>query len=132
MRVFFGPAASLATNPSAIDQKIKWSTVRRTLKEAVPHSRALLLFLVVVVVSSSIGIAYPLIYRHIINEGILKQNTALIVRLAFLIAGLGITDAALGLAQTYLATHTGAGVVLSLRSRLFDHIQRIPLAPGTT
>jgi ATP-binding cassette, subfamily B, bacterial len=88
----------------------------------------LLVFLVVVVVSSSIGIAYPLIYREIIDEGILKQNAALIVRLAALIAGLGVVDAALGLGQTYLATRVGAEIVVSLRTRLFDHIQRMPLA----
>ncbi|HEX4049327.1 MAG TPA: ABC transporter ATP-binding protein [Steroidobacteraceae bacterium] len=109
-------------------QKIKWATVRRTLGVAAPHSGMLLLFLVVVVVGSSIGIAYPLIYRAIINEGILKQNAALIIRLAVMIAGLGVLDAALGLGQTYLATRVGAEVVVSLRTKLFDHIQRMPLA----
>jgi ATP-binding cassette, subfamily B, bacterial len=129
MRVFAGPLGSLAANPSTLgQQKIKWATVRRTLGVAAPHSGMLLLFLVVVLVSSSIGVAYPLIYRAIINDGILKQNSSLIIELAILIAGLGVLDAALGLCQTYLATRVGAEVVVSLRTRLFDHIQRMPLA----
>jgi ATP-binding cassette, subfamily B, bacterial len=129
MKLFTGSPSSLRTNTAGIEQrKIKWATVRRTLAVAVPHSGMLLLFLVVVVASSFIGIGYPLIYRAIINDGILKQNAALIVRLAVLIAGLGVVDAALGLGQTYLATRVGAEIVVSLRTKLFDHVQRMPLA----
>ena len=129
MSVFPGPLGSLALNTSAPgQQKIKWATVRRTLGVAVPHSGMLLLFLVVVLISACIAIAYPLLYRAIINDGILKQNASLIVELAVMVAGLGVLDAALGLGQTYLATRVGAEVVVSLRTRLFDHIQRMPLA----
>ena len=129
MAVSSGSLRSLGANTASLGkQKIKWATVRRTLGVAAPHSAMLLLFLVVVVVSSSIAIGYPLIYRAIIDEGILKQNTALIVRLAVLIAGLGVLDAALGLTQTYLAARIGSEIVVSLRTRLFDHIQRMPLA----
>ncbi len=109
-------------------QKISWPTVRRTMGVAAPHTRMLLIFFGVVVISSTIGVAYPLIYRAIINEGILKHNPALIVRLAILIAGLGVLDAGLGLGRTYLAARVGADVVASLRARLFEHIQRMPLA----
>ena len=129
MAVSSGSLGSLAANTASLGkQKIKWATVRRTLGVAAPYSGMLLLFLVAVVVSSSIAIGYPLIFRAIIDEGILKQNSALIVRLAVLIAGLGVLDAALGLAQTYLAARVGSEIVVSLRTRLFDHIQRMPLA----
>ena len=122
------PGSTLANIIVPAQQKIKWATVRRTLGLAAPHAGKLTLFLAVVLVDSSIGIAYPLIYRAIINRGILQHDAALIVRLAILIAALGVLDAALGLGQTYLATRVGAEVVVSLRTRLFDHIQRMPLA----
>ena len=129
MSAFAGSLRSLLANPAVLDQqKIKWATVRRTLGVAAPYSSMLLLFLLVVVLGSTIGVTYPFIYRAIINQGILKENAALIIRLAVLIAGLGVLDAALGLAQTYLATRVGAEIVVSLRTRLFDHIQRMPLA----
>jgi ATP-binding cassette, subfamily B, bacterial len=122
------PGSALANIIVPAQQKIKWSTIRRTVGLAVPHAGKLLLFLIVVVLDSSIGIAYPLVYRAIINEGILQHDVALIVRLAVLIGGLGVVDAALGLGQTYLATRVGAEVVVSLRTKLFDHIQQMPLA----
>ncbi len=109
-------------------QKVQWHTVRRTLAVAAPHWRRLLVFFVVVLVSSSIGVAYPLLYRAIINQGILARDPALIIRLALLIAGLGVLDAALGLGRTYLAARVGADVVAAMRTRLFAHVQSMPLA----
>lgn len=111
-----------------LNRGIKPGTLQRTLKIAAPYSGWLLLLAVVVIANASIGITYPLIYRRIINDGILRSDTALIVHLALLIAVLGIFDAALGLAQTYLGTRVGADVVVALRTRLFEHVQRMPLA----
>ena len=48
--------------------------------------------------------------------------------LAVLAGALGLIDGALGLAQTYLSSKIGAGIVLSLRTKLFEHIQHMPLA----
>jgi ATP-binding cassette subfamily B protein len=119
---------SVSQDPSALKRGIKPGTLRRTVAIAAPYASWLLLLAVVVVVNSSISIAYPLLSRSIINNGILRADTALIVRLAVLMAALGVLDAGLGLAQTYLGTRIGADVVVALRSRLFNHIQSMPLA----
>ncbi|HTV79988.1 MAG TPA: ABC transporter ATP-binding protein [Steroidobacteraceae bacterium] len=123
-----GTMRALTKDPSVLEHRIKPGTLRRTFGIAAPYTGWLLLLGVVVVVNASISIAYPLIYRRIINDGILRADTPLIVRLAILLAALGVLDAALGLAQTYLGTRIGADVVVALRTRLFQHIQRMPLA----
>jgi ATP-binding cassette, subfamily B, bacterial len=58
----------------------------------------------------------------------MKSDSPLIIRLALLIAVLGVLDAALGILQTSLSAKVGSAIVLSLRSRLFQHIQTMPLA----
>ncbi|HTY95114.1 MAG TPA: ABC transporter ATP-binding protein [Steroidobacteraceae bacterium] len=126
-----GMAAAMRTirqDPSVLEHRIKPGTLRRTLEVAAPYTGWLLVLALVVVANSAVSVAYPLIYRRIIDDGILKTDTALIVRMAVLIAALGVADAALGLAQTYLGTRIGADVVVGLRTRLFEHIQRMPLA----
>jgi len=115
-------------DPSVLKKKVKPGTARRTLAVAAPYTGLLSLFLVVVVLSAAIGTTYPLIYRQIINSGILKANSGLVIELALLIASLGLCDAVLGLLQTYLSARIGSAVVLSLRTRLFQHIQDMPLA----
>ncbi|HKF50396.1 MAG TPA: ABC transporter ATP-binding protein [Terracidiphilus sp.] len=123
-----GAMRSLGQDASVLKQKVKPGTARRTLLFAAPYAGWLAVFLLVVIVDASIGIVNPLIFREIINDGILKGNSSLIIRLAAIVAALGLSDGALGMAQTYLSSKIGAGIVLSLRTRLFEHIQRMPLA----
>lgn len=128
MSSMIGAWHSLGKDPSVLKQKIKPGTAKRTLLFAAPYARLLALYLLVVIVDASIGIVNPLIFRQIINNGILKGNSELIIRLALIVAVLGIFDGALGMMQTYLSSRIGAGIVLNLRTRLFEHVQRMPLA----
>ena len=128
MSGMIGAWRSFGQDSSVLKQKVKPGTAKRMLRFAVPYARLLALFLLVVVVDAGVGIVNPLLFRQIINNGILKANAALVVHLAVVVAVLGIFDGALGLAQTWLSSRIGAGIVLSLRQQLFDHIQEMPLA----
>ena len=128
MSSVMGAWRSFGKDASVLKQKVKPGTAKRTILFAVPYAGLLSLFLLVVIVDAGIGVINPLIYRSIINNGILKGNAALIIHLAIIVACLGLFDGALGLMQTYLSSKIGAEIVLSLRTRLFDHVQRMPLA----
>jgi ATP-binding cassette subfamily B protein len=119
---------SVSQDPSVLKQKVKPGTAQRTLAFALPYTSLLVVFLLVVIVDASITIINPLLYRQIINNGILKGNSPLIIHFAIIAGCLGLFDGALGIAQTFLAAKIGAEIVLSLRDRLFQHIQRMPLA----
>jgi ATP-binding cassette subfamily B protein len=121
-RHFFGRDASVTKI------KVKPGTTKRILRFAVPYKWLLAFFLVLVVVDAGISVVNPLLYRDIINEGVLKTNAGLVARLAILVAALSVGDAGLGLLQAYLAARIGSEIVLSMRTKLFDHIQRMPLA----
>lgn len=119
---------ALMRDPSALKQKVKSGTAKRMLRFAVPYAGLLAVFLAVVILGSAIGILNPLIYRHIVDYGILKGSATLVIRFSVLAAVVGLLDNALGLAQSYLSAVVGARIVLALRTRLFEHIQQMPLA----
>jgi ATP-binding cassette, subfamily B, bacterial len=119
---------SLMQDASVVKQKVKPGTAKRMMRFAIPYAGLLALFLLVVILDSGISIVNPLIYRQIINNGFLKSDARLIIRYAVLAGVLGLFDGALGLAQSYLSATVGARVVLGLRTKLFEHIQRMPLA----
>jgi len=128
MAGMMGSMRSFMQDASVVKQKVRPGTAKRMVRFAVPYAGLLALFLFVVILDASIGIVNPLIYRAIINNGILKGNATLIIRLAVLAGILGLFGSALGLAQAYLSATVGARVVLALRTKLFDHIQQMPLA----
>ncbi|MGA9885376.1 MAG: ABC transporter ATP-binding protein [Candidatus Acidiferrales bacterium] len=123
-----GAMRSLRQDDSVLKQSVRPGTAKRMLKFSRPYASLLAIFLLVVIVDATVGIANPLIYRVIINKGILKDDIPLIIKLAVLAGILGAFDATLGLAQSYLAAKVGSRIVLSLRSKLFAHVQKMPLA----
>jgi ATP-binding cassette subfamily B protein len=103
-------------------------TVRRVLAFGRPYAGVLALFLFLVALDSATGVVNPLIYRQLINRGILLHDVSLVVRLAFLAAGVSVLDAALTYAQRTMATKIGLEIVLDLRKRVFAHVQEMSIA----
>src|ERR1700733_13759624 len=123
-----GAVWSLRRDSSVLKQHVRPGTTRRVLGYAKPFAWALFLFLVLIILDAGIGVANPLIYRAIIDTGILGHDPSLIVDLALLVAGLAVIDVALSLGEQYISALIGNKLVLSMRIELFEHIQRMPLA----
>jgi ATP-binding cassette subfamily B protein len=119
---------SLRRDSSVAHQKLAPGTGRRILRFAAPYKRMLGVFLILIIIDAVIGVANPLIYREIINKGILGHRSGLIVALALLVAGLALADAVLSLGQRYFSARVGEGLIFDMRSKVFAHIQRMPIA----
>jgi len=119
---------SLMKDSSVTKEKLPPGTLRRIMRFAAPYRRSLGVFLGVIVVDALIGVWNPLIYRQIIDGGIAKHNVHLIVLLAVLLAGLALADALLSLAQRYISSRVGEGLIYDMREKVFGHIQEMPLA----
>jgi ATP-binding cassette, subfamily B, bacterial len=124
----WGAMRSLRRDQSVADVKIAPGTVRRILSFAAPYKRILIFFFVLVVIDAVVGVLNPLILRQIINEGILKHQTSLIVSLALLVAALAVADAVLSLGQRFVSARIGEGLIYDMRTKVYDHVQRMPLA----
>ena len=119
---------SMRRGDSIRGQKIAPGTARRILHFAAPFRALLLLFLGLVVVDAVIGVANPLFYREIINRGIVGHRAGLIVTLALIVAGLAVVDAGLSLGERFVSARVGEGLVFDMRTKIFAHVQRMPLA----
>jgi ATP-binding cassette subfamily B protein len=102
--------------------------IRRIARFASPYKRHLAVFLVLIVVDAAIGAANPLVYRAIIDEGILLGDSGLVVGLALLLVALAIADAVFALAERWLSARVGEGLIFDMRTRVFAHFQRLPIA----
>jgi ATP-binding cassette, subfamily B, bacterial len=120
-------ARALRQDASVLKYKIKPGTMRRILQLASPYAGLLALFLLVVCLDAGVGVVAPLLYRDLINNGILRGDARLVATLALAAAVLYVIDAGFGLAQAWLAAIIGSRLVLSMRIKLFDHILQMPL-----
>jgi ATP-binding cassette subfamily B protein len=121
-------ARALRQDASVLEQKIKPGTMRRIVHLASAYMGLLAVFLALVCLDAAIGVVAPLIYRDLVNNGILRGDVHLVATLALVAAVVYVIDAGFGLAQAWLAAIIGSRLVLSMRIKLFDHIQQMPLA----
>src|SRR3712207_4964671 len=120
---------SFRRDPSVTSRELPKGTVRRILGIARPYRRELSLFLALVIGSSVIGVVTPLLAGSIINRIARLEGTAGdIVRIALFIAGLAVLDAAISVDTRWFSARIGEGVIYDLRSKVFEHVQRMPVA----
>ncbi|WP_138732611.1 ABC transporter ATP-binding protein [Modestobacter excelsi] len=120
---------SFSRDPSVTSRQIPKGTVRRILGIAGPYRRELIGFLSLVVFSSLIGVVTPLLAGDIVNRIARLSGTAGdVVQIALVIAGLAVLDAGSSLVQRWYSARIGEGVIYDLRTRVFEHVQRMPVA----
>jgi ATP-binding cassette subfamily B protein len=104
------------------------ATLRRIIVFARPHRRRLGWFLLMSVVGAVLAVATPVLAGQVIDA--IDKGAALdvVVRLAVLIAVIAVVEAALGLLTRWLSASIGEGLILHLRTMVFDHVQRMPIA----
>ena len=113
---------------SVLKTPLKRGTVRRIIRFAKPYRWMLAVFLVLIAVDAAAGTVNPLIYREIIDVGIKDHRGSLVVSLAFLLAGLAFFDVALGVIERMISSRVGEGLIFDMRSRVFAHVSRMPIA----
>jgi len=120
---------SLRNDPGAATRALPKGTVRRVLGVARPYRRELTFFLLLVTGSSLIGVVTPLLAGDIVNRiARLEGAAADIVRIALFIAGLAVVDAGISVGTRWFSARIGEGVIYDLRSQVFEHVQRMPVA----
>jgi ATP-binding cassette, subfamily B, bacterial len=120
---------SIRDSETVSQHEISRGTTRRILSFARPYRGDIAVFLVAVVLGAGIGVATPVLAGHVVNAitGGAAGAASLVVRLALMIAGLAVVDAFLSLAQRWYSARIGEGIILNLRTRVYDHVQRMPL-----
>jgi ATP-binding cassette subfamily B protein len=115
-------------DPAVKDHKLAPGMWRRILAFARPYRRQVAVFLVTVVVSSVVSVATPVLAGRVIDQIDHHGARSTVVLLASVIAGLALVDAVVQMVSRWSSSRIGEGIILDLRSRVFDHVSRMPLA----
>ena len=119
---------SFRRDDSVRSQRLSTGLLRRIARFAAPYRRMLVAFLALIIVDASIGAANPLIYRAIIDDGILPKRTGVVVELAIVLGVLALLDAVLALWERWISARIGEGLIFDMRTKVFAHFQRMPIA----
>ncbi len=104
------------------------ATLRRILGFARPHRAKLTGFLALSIVGAVLAVATPVLAGRVIDAIFSSGSADLVVTLAIVIAVLAVAEAGLGLLTRWLSATIGEGLILDLRTAVFDHVQQMPVA----
>jgi ATP-binding cassette subfamily B protein len=113
--------------------KLTPGTWKRIVRFAAPYKSQLLWFLLILAIAAVATAANPLIFKHIIDDGIgtdppATGNKPLVVGLALLVAGLALFNAILSLANRWFSARIGEGLIYDMRARVYAHVLKQPIA----
>ncbi|MFG2981990.1 ABC transporter ATP-binding protein [Streptomyces sp. NPDC048258] len=117
-----------AINAQQDRRPISRASLRRVAAFARPHRRGLTLFLLLSVVTALLAVATPVLASRVVDAIVGGRDSGTVTRLALLIALIAVAEAGLGLLTRRLSATLGEGLILDLRTAVFDHVQRMPVA----
>ncbi|ODR20938.1 ABC transporter ATP-binding protein [Mycolicibacterium porcinum] len=92
------------------------------------HHRALGGFVAISVVSALLTVTTPVLAGRVVDAITRGGPASTVVLLACVIAAVALAEAAVALLTRWLSSNIGEGLILDLRTAVFDHVQRMPVA----
>ena len=109
-------------------QQVRPGTARRVWPYLRRYRGPMVLLVLITSVDSAIVVTIPLILRLIIDDGILRHRESVVVALALAVAGLALVEAGAQHVSSRYSDWIGESLVLVLRTSVFRHVLRQPLA----
>ncbi len=119
---------SFRRDESVKSKQLPKGIVKRIAGFARPYRFQLAIFLLLIVLSALVGAANPLILRAIIDNGIIEHHPSQVIVLALVVAGLALVSAGLSLWQRWISARIGEGLIFDMRTKVFTHVGRMPIA----
>ncbi|MFJ7751723.1 ABC transporter ATP-binding protein [Arthrobacter sp. NPDC097144] len=108
--------------------KISRETLRRIVAFAAPYKKQLIGFILLSTLGAFLAVATPVLAGEVVNAIVDRSATGTVIRLALLIAAVAVADAGVSLATRWFSSRIGEQVILDLRTAVFDHVQKMPIA----
>ena len=113
--------------PPMLQHGVARGTARRAVRFGRPYRGRLGLLLAVVILDALLAASVPLLFGLIVNA-IIAKNHGQIIGLAIALAAVAVLDQLLGVTSVFLSARIGQGITFDLRSAVYEHIQKLPLA----
>ncbi|HLV99025.1 MAG TPA: ABC transporter ATP-binding protein [Ktedonobacterales bacterium] len=101
---------------------------QRTLALLRPYRWQLVVASLLLILTNGLGLVFPLVIRTLLNTILLQHQSGLLTEVALALLGVFLLQGLLGAVQGYLVTALGERLSFDLRTRLFRHLQRLPMS----
>ncbi|GAA2044597.1 ABC transporter ATP-binding protein [Yaniella flava] len=123
-----GWAALGGMRRSTEQQALTAGTIRRAWSFIARYRTLLIVYLVVSALGAVLTVVSPILAGYVVNAIVDGSDVSVVVRLALLIAGVAIAEAILNVISRWQSASLGERTIYDLRTMVFDHVQKMPVA----
>jgi ATP-binding cassette subfamily B protein len=102
-------------------------TVRRIVQAFKPYRIQIILVIIAILATTSLGLVNPLLIQRIFDDAILPRNLNKLIIYVAIMFVTPVISGLIGVYQTYLNNAIGQNVMRDFRNRLYKHLQAMPL-----
>ena len=102
--------------------------LRRIWTFSARHHCRLAVFVAISVLSALLAVATPVLAGRVVDEIVRGGAPTVVVVLALIIAAVALAETAVTMLTRWLSSTIGEGLILDLRTAVFDHVQKMPVA----
>ncbi|MRN52395.1 ATP-binding cassette domain-containing protein [Paenibacillus sp. LC-T2] len=92
-----------------------------------PYWKQTLLVMVILSISSFLGILPPLLIQRIIDRALPNKDFHLLLLLVLASLGTTVVSGLIGVLQTYLNSYISQNIVYDMKNQMYQHLQQMPL-----
>jgi ATP-binding cassette subfamily B protein len=119
---------SMTRDRSVAQRRLAPGTTRRVLGYAWPYRRDISLFLLLVIIDATLVVASPLLLKRLIDDGVIPGHRDVVVQLSLVVAAIALVSGLLGLVERWFSARIGEAFIYRLRTEVFSHVLRQPVA----
>jgi ATP-binding cassette, subfamily B, bacterial len=120
--------SAMSAREEAEQRRFDRHIAARAIRLARPYRRRILAYIGLIIVIAVVSAAPPQLIRLIIDIAIPREDLGLLGQLAGALFGVAVLVAGLSLVERWLSSGIGENFILMLRTRLFAHVQSLPIA----
>jgi ATP-binding cassette subfamily B protein len=120
--------ANLGDEADASRGRVRPGTSKRILPYTRPYRWHIAALLSLTAIDAVITVSTPLLFEELINRGILPRDKGVVTAVAVAALGLALLQALVGFMVSRSSARIGEGLIYDLRTQVFQHVQKQPLA----
>lgn len=107
---------------------LKPGTIRRAWSFISRYRAVLIVYLVVSALGAVLTVVSPILAGDVVNAIVDGSEVSVVIRLALWIAGVAVAEAILNVISRWQSAALGERTIYDLRTTVFDHVQKMPIA----
>ncbi|MBQ6655518.1 MAG: ABC transporter ATP-binding protein [Erysipelotrichaceae bacterium] len=127
-----GPRGFLTDEEKENKPQVSWPLIKRIFSYLTPYWFPLLLVLIIILVSSVVGLLPSIITGKIIDTAILGKDFDLLIKLIIAAIGTLTLSQVIGVLESYINSWVSSRIVCDMKNEMFQHLQTMPHSFFTT